>query len=193
MSPDPTPDPARAGKASACIDVIISENAWEYKCADLAGLCERAAIAGISAVCEINKLLKLEGAEVAIMLSNNSHVQDLNRDYRDIDKPTNVLSFASFDADELVKMPEGADIILGDIVVAYETVVSEAEEEGKVLEDHLVHMIVHGVLHLLGFDHQSDEEARQMESLEIDVLDRMGIFNPYDDSKLDQVPKGNLT
>jgi len=107
--------------------------------------------------------------ELSIVLSDDAQVQILNRDYREKDKPTNVLSFP-------VPPPTP---MLGDIVLARETIVREAAEKGVSFEDHLTHLIIHGWLHLQGFDHQTDSTAEEMEAIEIAALATLGIDNPY--------------
>ena len=106
--------------------------------------------------------------EVSVVLTDDAHIQVLNRDYRGKDKATNVLSF-----------PQDEPQLLGDIIIAYETIVREAEEQNKHFEDHFTHMLVHGCLHLLGYDHETDEEAEEMEALEIRILGDLGVKNPY--------------
>lgn len=107
--------------------------------------------------------------ELSVALSDDANVQILNQKYRDKDKPTNVLSFP---------IPAPAPL-LGDIVLAYETVEKEAEEKSVSFENHMAHLLVHGFLHLQGYDHQTDEEASTMEALEIKALSALGIDNPY--------------
>ena len=107
--------------------------------------------------------------ELSVVLSGDAHVRALNRDYRGKDSPTNVLSFP---------MPEGSGL-LGDVVLARETLEREAAGQGKTFADHFAHLLVHGVLHLLGFDHQTDTDAEAMERLEVAVLGSLGIDNPY--------------
>ncbi len=115
------------------------------------------------------------GAEMSVVLTDDDEIKTLNASYRDKDAPTNVLSFpASADA----IMP-GMPLPLGDVVLSYTTICREAEEQGKALRAHTAHMIVHGCLHLVGFDHQTDEEAESMEAREIALLGAMGIRNPY--------------
>ncbi|RDD63344.1 rRNA maturation RNase YbeY [Ferruginivarius sediminum] len=116
-------------------------------------------------------------AEVSLVLADNATVRDLNATYRGQDKPTNVLSFAALEG-ETAEVP-GAPAVLGDIVLALETVLGEAEEQGKQPADHLRHLCVHGLLHLLGYDHQDDREAAEMEGLEVRVLAGMGVADPY--------------
>jgi probable rRNA maturation factor len=114
-----------------------------------------------------------EQAEVTIRLVDEGESQSLNRDYRGKDKPTNVLSFP-FDA------PPGIDIdLLGDLIICRQVVEREAEQQGKRLMDHWAHMVVHGSLHLLGYDHIEDDEAEQMEALERKILATMGVSDPY--------------
>ncbi|MCF8479255.1 MAG: rRNA maturation RNase YbeY [Rhodospirillum sp.] len=117
--------------------------------------------------------------EISLVLSDDARVRMLNRDYRNKDKATNVLSFASLDAEEPLPAP-GETLPLGDVILALETVRWEAEERDIPLEDHLFHLVVHGVLHLLGYDHEDEDEAREMESLETAILAAHGLEDPYD-------------
>ena len=112
--------------------------------------------------------------EVSVLLADDTAVRALNRDWRNIDKPTNVLSFPS-DAPKIA----GAPALLGDIAIAYETLAREAEAEKKPFLHHLAHLAVHGYLHLLGYDHQTDSEAEAMEALEREILADMRIPDPY--------------
>lgn len=118
------------------------------------------------------------GAEVSVLLTDDAHQQVLNRDWRGKDKPTNVLSFPGGDEGDL---PEGAPLLLGDISIALETTAREAGEQQKTLSDHFCHLAVHGMLHLLGFDHESQADADDMEPLEIEILGGLGIASPYPD------------
>lgn len=115
---------------------------------------------------------RVKKSSVTLVLSNDAEVQDLNHHYRQKNKPTNVLSFPDGAVEEGV-------VQLGDVVLAYETIAAEAKTQGKRLKDHLTHLTVHGVLHLLGYDHQLKLEANAMEALEITILNGMGIANPY--------------
>lgn len=113
---------------------------------------------------------QLEGpreGELSVVLSDDAQVQVLNRDYRGKDRPTNVLSF-----------PQTGPL-LGDIVLAHETVAREAAEKGASFDAHLTHLVMHGWLHLQGFDHQTDATAAEMEAIEIAALATLGIDNPY--------------
>lgn len=115
--------------------------------------------------------------EVSVLLTDDRTVRDMNRTYRNKDKPTNVLSFAALEGEN--PGLAGSTLPLGDIVFGYETIEEESKEMGKSFADHFSHLLVHGTLHLLGYDHESDGDASIMESLEIQVLSRYGIDNPY--------------
>jgi probable rRNA maturation factor len=114
--------------------------------------------------------------EVSIVLANNKTVHDLNLRFRGIDKPTNVLSFPAL-GDE--PRPKGVPRSLGDVVIAFETTKAEAKRDGKTLADHLTHLVVHGVLHLRGYDHERDRDAERMEALETRLLKSLGVADPY--------------
>jgi probable rRNA maturation factor len=114
-------------------------------------------------------------AELSIVLTDDAEQQLLNRDWRGIDKPTNVLSFPQIE-------PFGpVSGLLGDIILARETLVREAEEQGVSFDDHFTHLVVHGFLHLLGYDHMDDDEALAMEGLETQILASLGVADPYSD------------
>lgn len=113
-----------------------------------------------------------QSCEVAIVLSNDAEMRDLNRTWRKMDKPTNVLSFPASEA-------PNEFATLGDVVIAYETVQAEAAKARIPLSDHVSHLVVHGVLHLLGFDHLEDRQAEEMEALERKALASLGIADPF--------------
>ena len=112
--------------------------------------------------------------EISVLLSDDEMVRVLNRQWRGLDKPTNVLSFPA-----AASQCDGVPPMLGDIAIAYETLAREASEEGKPVLHHLAHLVVHGYLHLMGYDHQSESEAEAMESLERDILLGLRIPDPY--------------
>lgn len=111
--------------------------------------------------------------ELTIRLVNNEESQQLNNQYRGKDKPTNVLSFP-------FEVPDGIELnLLGDLIICIEVMKQEAQQQNKALFDHWAHLVIHGCLHLLGFDHISDSEALEMESLEVAILQKLGIDDPY--------------
>ncbi len=114
-------------------------------------------------------------AEVSVLFADDAAVHRLNRDWRGRDSATNVLSFPADDEAPEADMPR----LLGDIVLAGETVLREAREQGKRAEDHVRHLLAHGFLHLLGYDHEDDDEAVRMEAHETAALARLGIADPY--------------
>jgi probable rRNA maturation factor len=114
---------------------------------------------------------------VSIVLTDDAEQRRLNRTWRGADAPTNVLAFPLAGA-----APPGAPVLLGDVVLAFETVAREAAEQKKPLADHLRHLVVHGVLHLLGFDHRTDTEAAIMEARETEILAGLGVPDPYGDT-----------
>lgn len=114
-------------------------------------------------------------SEISVVLSDDTHIRELNKHHRGMDKPTNVLSFPP----ARTKTPAGMPRFLGDIVLAFETVEREAAEETKPIENHLAHLVVHGVLHLLGYDHEDESEAETMEARERQILAKLGIPDPY--------------
>ena len=116
----------------------------------------------------ISQHLELEG-EVSFFLTNNAEMQKLNKQYKSKDKPTNVLSF-----------PQNEKGLLGDVTIALEIVQQEAREQEKTFYDHFCHMVVHGVLHLCGYDHEtSKKDQQEMEELEIEILSELGVENPF--------------
>jgi probable rRNA maturation factor len=119
--------------------------------------------------------------QINIILCDDSFIQNLNQQHRGIDKPTNVLSFPTYDRDELDAETYcfGDFQIFGDVFIAYNYCISEAEKTHKKIHNHIAHMITHGVLHILSYDHIDDDEAEIMETLEIEILNHFNIENPY--------------
>jgi len=124
-------------------------------------------------------LARQERLELAIVLADIGLQQRLNREYRGVDAATNVLAFPAWETG--THSAAGAPILLGDVVLALETVAREASEQDKPIADHLRHLVVHGVLHLLGYDHMTPTEAAVMEALERSILVELGVPDPYRD------------
>lgn len=168
------------GRLGPEIDVSVSCRLWEEALPEPQALSRNAALAALRTLEP-----DLTDVEASIVLADDAFVKGLNRDYRDRDRPTNVLSFPALEPDQGIpargETLTGMPVMLGDVVVAYETACAEATEEGKTLGDHLSHLVVHGMLHLLGHDHQTPVAAEAMEKLEIDVLAGLDIANPYGD------------
>ncbi len=114
------------------------------------------------------------GAELCIHLADDEHVRALNARWRGLDKPTNVLSFPAAAPSEIAKAR-----LIGDVVLAFETLAREAADEGKPLADHYRHLVAHGFLHLIGFDHDNEADAERMEAIETRILARLGVADPY--------------
>lgn len=150
------------------VDIEIEDEAWTNGVEDAEALVWRAAQAVLDAHEDI------EGQGIVILLTDDDSVQTLNRDFRQKDYATNVLSFPS--AQTPGGNPEGQ---IGDIALAYGVCAREAAEQGKPLGHHLQHLVAHGVLHLLGYDHESDDEAEAMEALEREILAGLDVPDPY--------------
>jgi probable rRNA maturation factor len=153
------------------VSIEVEDESWQA----LAGLDQLARTAVEAALLAAGS--DVEGCEVALLFTDDASIAEINAEWRGKDKPTNVLSFP---APEDMPVPEGEPRPLGDIVLAYGVVAREAAEQGKTLHDHAAHLIVHGVLHLLGYDHEDDVEAQDMERLEASILKGLGISDPYE-------------
>jgi probable rRNA maturation factor len=156
------------------IDLAVEDDRWTESVPDLEPLVIQAVEAGLAVAPDKPG----GGVEVSVLLADDATVQDLNRTWRGKDKPTNVLSFPAAPQ----PVPPGNPTPLGDVVLAYETMVRESAEQGKPLRNHLAHLLVHGTLHLVGQDHELGQaEAEAMEALEIAALATLGIPDPYAD------------
>lgn len=149
------------------LDISLTAPAWEDAVADVSALADRAVLATLTHI-------GVSGAlEVSLLLTDDAEQRALNRDHRGKDSATNVLSFPpGF-------VPPAGPRPLGDISLALETVIREAAEQDTSVADHVSHLLVHGILHLLGYDHGDDEEAEEMEALEREILAGLGIADPY--------------
>lgn len=145
------------------LQISLMEKKWRQILPNYRAVCRKA----------ISAVIDLKNAEVSVSLANDTFVHKLNLEYRNMDKTTNVLSFPM----PFVDVPMRP---MGDIVLALETVEQEAKEQNKTLEAHFSHLLIHGALHLSGYDHISDEEAEKMEALEIQKMIELGYKNPYE-------------
>lgn len=156
--------------------------AWD-DAANWADLAQRAVAAALAQTPHAGLAAAAPLVEIAVRLTGDAEVRALNRDYRGKDQPTNVLSFAQYDPGDFAMLTNSDDgeILLGDIVLALETCAREAAERGISVTDHAAHLIVHGTLHLLGYDHQDDASGDAMEALETKALATLGLADPYAD------------
>lgn len=150
--------------AAPSVDIQVASPHWDAQ--PLAEQTVRDAIAAAAAA------LVAGNGEVSVVLTDDDAIRTLNRDWRKIDKPTNVLSFPA-------PATAGAEKMFGDIVIAYETLARECDEEDRIFLHHLSHLTVHGFLHLIGYDHQTDSDADEMEMLESKIMTRMKLPDPY--------------
>ena len=162
--------PSETAAVAVNIDVTVEAGDWPSE----ETLVALAAYAVEAAVAEAGGHAA-QPVELSLVFTDDAHIQALNAEWRGKDKPTNVLSFPAFPTKIGAALPP----MLGDIVLAWETVAREAELEGKPLDHHITHLIVHGLLHLMGHDHETDEEADVMEALERRALARLAIPDPY--------------
>lgn len=165
------------------LDLMVEDPAWRDLWPDMQAQAEQ-----VLATAAARVLPPSLSAELAVVLMDDTAVRALNRDYRGQDKPTNVLSFAALTGPQALaartgRLPSGwppdAPLALGDIVLAFETVRQEAATQGKPFLNHARHLLVHGFLHLLGYDHGGDAAAMEMEGLEIAILKTLDVANPY--------------
>jgi len=160
--------------ATPKVDIIVDSPLWKAR-RGVKAVLQRA-------IAEAAAMAATTEGELAIVLTDDSAIRALNRDWRGKDQPTNVLSFPAPDdvsAPRLAGGPAGRVRLLGDIVIAYETMAREALAERRPFRHHLAQLAVHGFLHLVGHDHDADAEADAMEALEIAVLARLAVPNPY--------------
>ena len=157
------------------------ESPWDDS-VDWDALALRAATAAIERTPHGELATGAATVEISVRLTTDAEVQTLNAQYRHKDKPTNVLSFPMVQADLLDTIGQNSDdgeVLLGDIVLAHGVCATEAAEKGISVEAHATHLIVHGTLHLLGYDHLEDHEGEAMEAIEIDALKSLGLPDPY--------------
>lgn len=164
-------------RAPIRIAISIPHAPWLGRVPDARARCRRLAQAALVAGGAAARLGPAQSGELSLVLGDDALLHRLNREFRGVDKPTNVLSFAVMDGEEhAVARPI---VPLGDVAIAFETTAAEARQQGKSLTEHLSHLVVHGILHLLGYDHLVKAQAAEMESLETAVLARFGLSDPY--------------
>jgi probable rRNA maturation factor len=156
------------------IEVSVSSDEWSKDLTDAETLARTAAAATLR---QCAPTLLDRAGEVTITLSDDQVLQQLNQDHRQKEGPTNVLSFPMMDGKD--ELSNEVDILLGDVIIAHGVTAREATESDKAISDHLSHLVVHGVLHLLGYDHEDDEDATEMENVEVEILKNLKISDPY--------------
>jgi probable rRNA maturation factor len=164
------------------LDVAVLAEADWPPAIDWEALADRAARAAIERTAQAGWLNAPVVIEVAVRLTGDEEVRTLNRQYRGKDKPTNVLSFPMVQPDLLDTVTQNSDdgeVLLGDIVLAHGVCAAEAAERGIAIEEHAAHLIVHGCLHLIGYDHMAEAEAEAMEAIERSALAHLGLHDPY--------------
>lgn len=166
-------------------NIIVEDERWNQALENVEELSRKVFYRALSYVKEYEEIDFLEldkPIEINLSLSNDQDVQKLNLQFRALDKPTNVLSFANIDDEYFEqKITQSPIIELGDIIIALETLQKEASEQQISLQNHYCHLLIHGILHLLGFDHQEDDEAEYMEDFEAQILQTLNINNPYEE------------
>ncbi len=160
------------------ITVTFARKAWYAVCPNPEALVAAAARAALGRQIGLSVAPPLV---LDIRLTDDIEQRRLNRSWRGKDASTNVLAFPAV-SPGMPRLPPGAPLLLGDVVLAFETVAREAAEQAKPLADHLRHLVVHGVLHLLGFDHETDTDAAIMEAREVEILQSLGVPDPYCDT-----------
>ena len=170
---------------SVNLEISIDHSDWSKALPNYQNLIEECIGEVASNVREGRALSNFIHIELSIVLCSDELIHKLNHEYREKNKATNVLSFCGLDESEIqgylrhLNSPEQRPYSLGEIYIAYETMDSEAKAASKSLKDHFQHLVIHGVLHLLGYDHIIDDEAEQMEALETLLLSNLGIDDPY--------------
>lgn len=167
------------------LNLSVDEPEWEKALPDCASLSEQVT-ALATAFVEKHEPLDFfalrKPLSFNLCLGNDEQVHTLNREFRDMDKPTNILSFAAIDDEEFEQQLAAEDEVqMGDMIIALQTMQREAEEKGISLQHHFCHLLTHGVLHLLGYDHIRDDEAEHMEDFEVKILRQLNINNPYEE------------
>ena len=162
------------------IDLVIDEKNWlNFSTKKEIKKITKRALNSIMSILKIN-IVQNVVIDISIILTNDKVIKNSNNNYRNIDKPTNVLSFPMYEKEVVKELNQNGNyVLLGDIILSIDTIIRESNEQKKQFSDHLTHLVVHSILHLFGFDHINEIEAKYMESIEIKVLKIFGINNPY--------------
>lgn len=164
------------------LDIMIEDQRWTQTLPDLEKM-TRKALEACFKIAEIKLPCPGRKPEISIVFADDKMVHQINKTYRNKDKPTNVISFAYLEDEKHPEQTDNEDFSMGDIILSYETVEQEATEQQKSLQDHTVHLIVHGCLHLFGYHHDNDLQAQDMEDKEVMILREMNVKNPYMNEK----------
>ena len=157
----------------AAIELIVNDDAWPSVIDDFAFAIDAAELT----LATYGKVPANARVSLAVMFSTDAHIAELNNTYRGVSKPTNVLSFPA--GPTLIEETGNEPKHIGDIILARETVMREAQLENKSLKDHITHLVIHGVLHLLGYDHENESDAGEMERCETELMINLGLTDPY--------------
>jgi probable rRNA maturation factor len=176
---------------TAAIDIASPCVSWKRICPDSERLARDTALVALVDGIVATGIGSLAQVELGITLTDDAHQRQLNRRYRGQDASTNVLAFQAWEP--RMHAPPGVPLLLGDVVLAFETVAREANEQVKPFCDHVRHLIVHGVLHLIGYDHRREADAIRMERLETSILAKLGVPDPYRDIQLSNEPEPIFT
>ncbi len=167
--------PSRARTLAVTLDLRIETQRW----ASIPGLRARLQQAALAALSRLPSSMP-SSCSFTLLLTGNAALRRLNRDFRGIDRPTNVLSFPQFDSALPSRRSAGSGpVFLGDIALGYQYIAEEARRDHKILKDHVTHLMIHGLFHLFGYDHMAEAEARRMERLEQKVMNDLGLPDPY--------------
>ena len=161
-------------------DILINDNSWIEERSDIESYLQDL-MKKIIPETKLNKFLQQNiQIEVSLVLTSDDEIKNLNKIYREKDKATNVLSFPLLDFNNINKKSlQDNFIAIGDIILSYATIKKEALEQNKKFIHHTTHLVIHSLLHLIGYDHENDKDATIMENLEIEILKKLAIDNPY--------------
>ena len=162
--------------------IIINETLWETVLPNYQNLTSQITDLTVNFINDDDNLDFIKNKQLIfnLCLSNDDEVHSLNKEFRGLDKPTNVLSFANIDSDDFEELiASNNEIEMGDIIISLQTLQKEATKKNISLHNHFCHLLIHGILHLLGYDHIEDHDAEIMEGYEIKILEKLNISNPY--------------